>query len=216
MNKPRTIILDFDGVIIESERGKFAWLKRVLKKQGIRLRQDDFTRMAGKKTAAFLKEQFSNKLTLQKINEIKNNWRNERLHSAKRYSQPIRGVLQFIKMLKKKGFALILATGTERTIVHKTLNRLGILREFDKLITGNECNLSKPNPKVYNLAIKAAGIPAKDILVIEDSAAGVLAAKRAGLRCVAITTTHKKHQLKFAYMVVRTFKELMNLLDKSS
>jgi HAD superfamily hydrolase (TIGR01509 family) len=135
---------------------------------------------------------------------------------VRRYSRPVRGVIQFIKALKREGFKLCLATGTEKPIVQKVLSILGIPRVFDVMITGNECALSKPNPQVYLLAIKAVGVPAREILVIEDSAAGVLAAKQAGLRCVAITTTHAARQLKQADVVVRSFKELHRLLQKAS
>ncbi len=209
---PRAVILDFDGVIVNTERGKFAWLKRTLKRHGLRLRNDDFARMAGKKTAAFLAERFSDKLSIHEMRAIRGAWKRERMQHTLKYSTPIRGALPFIKALKARGISLCLATGTERLIVNKALRRFGLTDAFDVLITGNDCALSKPNPQVYMLAIKALRIPARHLVVVEDSAAGILAAKRAGLRCVAITTTQPRKQLKRADIIVRSFKELTKKL----
>jgi HAD superfamily hydrolase (TIGR01509 family) len=214
MQIPHAVIFDFDGVVVATERSKFAWLKHVLKHKGHILRKDDFARMTGKKTAAFLKERFGDKLSPKEMHMIRAAWRRERLRNIKEYSRPIPGAIPFITQLRNRGVSLCLATGTERVIVRKALRLLGLNKAFQVLITGNECKLSKPNPQVYTLAIKALGMPAKGILVIEDSAAGVLAAKRAGLRCIAITTTQSMRELGQADVIVSSFRELEKKLFK--
>jgi HAD superfamily hydrolase (TIGR01509 family) len=214
MQISRAVILDFDGIIVDSERGKFAWLKRVLGGMGYELHDEDFARMAGKKTAAFLRQHFGNQISDSEAQKIRRSWNKERIRNLGKYSKPIRGIIPFIKMLHEKGISVCLATGTDRTIARKTLRKLGIAHDFEAVITGKECARSKPDPRVCLLAVKALRVPKKDVLVIEDSAAGVLAAKRAGLRCAAITTTQSATQLKHADWVFESVRELRQKLFK--
>ncbi len=211
MKTPHAIIFDFDGIIVDSERVKFRRLRPFLKRKGLILLKNDFTQMVGKKTGLFLKERFGDILTNKQIRILAKARRRDQLLHIKKYCKPIPGIKSFIHSLKEKGIRLCLATGTNRKIVQKALQLLGFSNMFDTMITGEEFTRSKPDPEIYNLAIKRLNIPRKDIFVIEDSAVGILAAKRAGLHCIAITTTQNKSDLKNADVIAHSFEELKKL-----
>lgn len=211
MKIPHIIIFDFDGVIIDSERIKFKRLRHFLKRKGLILLENDFTQMVGKKTGLFLKERFGDVLTNKQIRTLAENRRMDQLLHIKKYCKPIPGIKSFIHSLKKKGVRLCLATGTNRKIVQKVLQLIGFSNMFDTIVTGEEFTSSKPDPEIYNLTIKKLGTPRKNIFVIEDSAVGILAAKRAGLHCIAITTTQNKSDFKNADVIVHSFEELKRL-----
>lgn len=188
-NKIKAIIFDFDGVIINSERKKFNQLKRILRKEGIKLRESHFKRMIGKKTEQFLKECFRDELSQRRISEIVAKRRNElRRHPAK-YGTMIAGTRKIILKLSKK-YDLAIATGTEKRIVTILLKRMKLNKAFKVIITGNDVKESKPNPAVYRKALTRLHVKSKNAVVVEDSPAGILAAKRAGVKdTIALTTT---------------------------
>jgi beta-phosphoglucomutase-like phosphatase (HAD superfamily) len=67
---------------------------------------------------------------------------------------------------------------------------------------------SKPAPDIFIKASAQLQLPPHECLVIEDAASGVKAAKTAGMKCIAITTTHTADQLQHADLVIDSFEEL--------
>jgi beta-phosphoglucomutase-like phosphatase (HAD superfamily) len=85
------------------------------------------------------------------------------------------------------------------------LNAFGLLGYFDLLVSG--ANLpAKPKPDVFLEAAKLLELSPQECLVIEDSAAGVQAAKNAGMTCIAVLTSHVKSQLTAADLLVDDFR----------
>ena len=78
----------------------------------------------------------------------------------------------------------------------------------DVLITADRVTRGKPDPEGYLAAAEALGFTAARCIVIEDAPAGVEAALRAGMRCIAITTTHPAAELAAATVVVRQLRDI--------
>ncbi|MBU1205290.1 MAG: HAD family phosphatase [Nanoarchaeota archaeon] len=208
----KAIIFDFDGVLVNSEWVKFNCLTILLKKRGLHLFTGDFKIMVGLKTSVFLSKKFKDKLSQNQIEEISKERQKDQLRHVRLYAKPIPGVKQFICQLQRRKLELCLATGTQRKIVNNILGLIGLKNAFHVMVTGEEFKSSKPDPEVYILSLKKLGVPRRDVIVIEDSAAGVAAAKKAGLYCIAITTTQTKSELKEADLVVPSFRKLKNAL----
>ena len=206
----KAIIFDFDGVIVNSECVKFNRLAILLKKRGLHLFQNDFKIMVGTKTSAFLSKRFKDKLSQDQIEAISKERQKDQLKHVRLYAKPIPGVKQLIRQLQRKKLKLCLVTGTQRKIVNNLLELIGLKNAFHVMVTGEEFKSSKPDPEAYVLSLKKLGVPRRDVIVIEDSAAGVAAAKKAGLYCIAITTTQTKSELKEADLVVTSFRKLKN------
>lgn len=207
----KAVIFDFDGVIVDSERAKFKILKKLLKKENVALKQKYFKHMVGMKTKPFLKTYFKNKLSNDQIDRIYRERTNYQLKNLKRYSKPIKGIKSFIEFLLKNRVKIGLATGSKKEVVNKTLNKIGLKNKFSFKVTGEQFKTSKPNPEVYNKAIKKSKVSKKEIMAIEDSAAGIKSAKKAGLMCVGITTSQPKKELKKADIVVNSFDEIKRM-----
>jgi HAD superfamily hydrolase (TIGR01509 family) len=207
MRLPRAVIFDFDGVIVDTEPVKFKRLNNLLKPYGLKLRGKDYDSMVGRKTAPFLKQLFK-RLGEADIQSIERARHGDQLRNLRLYARPVKGVAAFVRLLHRRGVRLAVATGTRRKAVDGILGMLGIRKFFSVLVTGEEFRSSKPDPEVYRLALRKLRLPRKDVLVIEDAPAGIAAAKRAGLRCVAITTTEKRGALRRADVVVDSFARL--------
>ncbi len=88
------------------------------------------------------------------------------------------------------------------------LGTLGIIDCFQQFVSGREVTESKPSPQIYLMAAQKLSMAPEKCIVIEDAVAGVAGAKRAGMLCVAVTTTNSRELLREADLVVDSLAEL--------
>jgi HAD superfamily hydrolase (TIGR01509 family) len=96
------------------------------------------------------------------------------------------GVVEHLDAARAAGLKVGVASSSSRDWVMGHLVRLGILDRFDCLRCRDDVANVKPEPDLYVAVLECLGVAASEAIAIEDSPNGVLAAKRAGLRCVAI------------------------------
>ena len=96
------------------------------------------------------------------------------------------GVVQHIDQARALGLKVGVASSSTSEWVRGHLARLGILEKFDCLRCRDDVANAKPEPDLYIAVLDCLGVKPSEAIAIEDSPNGVTAAKRAGLRCVAI------------------------------
>ena len=84
------------------------------------------------------------------------------------------------------GLPCAVASSSARKLVEATLRRFGVLDRFHAVTTGDDVDRHKPAPDVFLLAAERLGVAASACVVLEDSMAGVRAARAAGMRVVAV------------------------------
>jgi mannitol-1-/sugar-/sorbitol-6-/2-deoxyglucose-6-phosphatase len=98
---------------------------------------------------------------------------------------PMPGVTEAIALFRKLGLRLAIASSSPRRLIDAVCERLGLTEIEVRCSALDEVN-GKPAPDVYLAAARALGVAPARCLAIEDSAHGVVAAKSAGMRCIAI------------------------------
>lgn len=93
---------------------------------------------------------------------------------------------EFVKYCHDKGLKIGLATGSEKSIVVKLLEKKGMNEVFESVRVTSECQHSKPAPDVYLLVASDLGVDPKDCIVFEDLPAGIQAACNAGMEVCAV------------------------------
>lgn len=96
------------------------------------------------------------------------------------------GVRETVHGLRDRGFILAITSSAVGSSIEAILVRLNLRDAFALIVDGSEVVDGKPDPAAYLLTARKLGVPPDQCLVLEDSAVGVLAAKRAGMVCVAI------------------------------
>ncbi len=185
------VIFDFDGVLIDSERKKFRDLQIVLKPFNLNLKKHDFQKMLGKKTDSFLSERFP---TLSK-SKIKTIVKLRRQRQLSKIPKLIPGTMKLIRFLKSKKVKTAITTGSSRALVKSILKKNSAGQLFDLIVSGDEFNKSKPSPECYKATLKKLKLSPGKVIVIEDSVAGIKAAKAAGCKVIGITTYLPKRKL---------------------
>ena len=96
------------------------------------------------------------------------------------------GVLAWLEGARELGLLVGLATSAPRSWLDRHLPRLGIDAHFDCICTIDDVVRAKPAPDLYQAVLKALGVEPSEAVAVEDSPNGILAARRAGLRTVAV------------------------------
>lgn len=126
------------------------------------------------------------------------------------------GFSEFVERLKESGILIGLATSNTWEITDRVLTAADLQGVFDVISTREEILYSKPDPDIFTLTADKLGCERENCLVIEDSASGVEAARRAGMKVVGITVGENDSDLlKNADAVVEGFSEITpQLIDQ--
>ena len=191
----KAVIFDLDGVIIDSEPVYYAVDKTLLREWGHEVADEFLDRYVGATDAAMwqeLKDLFHLDLTLAEILKKKKEY--NRIFLDRADLQPIDGIRELLADLRQSGRIIGLASSSPKSFIECMLTKLDLRGYFQVLVSGDEVACSKPAPDIFLLAAHKLGVLPADCLVVEDSQAGVRAAKSAGMSCVGYQNPHSGHQ----------------------
>jgi len=183
----RAVVFDFDGLIIDTETTALRSWQELYARFGEELPLDRWVTLIGTwdaewSPAAELEERLGRSLDWDMLEP-------ERMarERALAHAQPLLpGVLARLDEAREMGLRLAIASSSSRAWVEKHLARLGILDRFCALLTRDDVERTKPDPELYRGVLAALGVTAAEAFALEDSVNGVVAAKGAGLRVVAV------------------------------
>jgi len=122
------------------------------------------------------------------------------------------GAKEFIEECRSVGLTLGLVSSADAWMVDRILQGLHLEAAFDLVITKNDVGHHKPHPEAYLLAMSRLRLDREDVVVFEDSAAGLMAARRAGCRCVVVRHPFNvHHDLSGAFLQIESFGELLGV-----
>jgi HAD superfamily hydrolase (TIGR01509 family) len=182
----RALVFDFDGLILDTEEPVYrSWLE-VYQAHGEDLPFERWVQIVGSTTAGFhpqhhLEERLGRALP-KEVLDRRIGRRTEMVLAQK----VLPGVVRHLQEAKAMGLKVGLASSSTSDWVTGHLARLGILESFDCMRCRDNVANAKPEPDLYLAVLECLGVSASEAIAIEDSPNGVTAAKRAGLRCVAI------------------------------
>uniref|UniRef100_B8HRB9 HAD-superfamily hydrolase, subfamily IA, variant 3 n=1 Tax=Cyanothece sp. (strain PCC 7425 / ATCC 29141) TaxID=395961 RepID=B8HRB9_CYAP4 len=204
----KAVLFDFNGVILDDEPLHKQLIEEILINENLRPRAGEFEQFClGRSDRAGLKDLLTQR----------GRWLTEthldRLIATKTaaYQQYLKqletlplfeGLQPLLEQLQKAEIKMAVVTGAQRSEVMKILERTQLSAYFSVLVTAEDCQASKPEPEGYLLAVQllAEKFPQLQLtplncLAIEDSFAGIEAAKRAGIPVLGVAHTYPFHML---------------------
>jgi beta-phosphoglucomutase len=209
------VIFDMDGVLIDSEPAHKLAKERTFARFGITLPESVYEQYKGRPDETMMNEVVPSisQLTVdvQEVLRLKH----QEFEAVEHLAVPINGAQQFVNWAKSK-FRIALATSATRRNRQAALLLLGLTETFDFIVDASGFSRPKPDPEIFQTALRGLEADPIECVVIEDSLAGVTAGKAAGCQVVAITTSFPEELLrsKGANHVVHNFQELREWLDK--
>jgi beta-phosphoglucomutase len=208
--------MDLDGVIIDSETLHARAKRETLNHFGIAYPDSIFADFRGRPDTAFFSyvadELCQGRFSAHTLNEFK--WNH--YSGIADQVELIPGVDRFIQTCRERYGKIALVTSARWRDVEIADRRLHFLSWFDEVIHGDHTEHHKPHPEPYLLAAQKTGIPATDLMVVEDAPNGIRAAVAAGCRVVGITTSFAEEVLfeAGAHCVGNNYAEVSRMLRK--
>jgi HAD superfamily hydrolase (TIGR01509 family) len=216
----RAIIFDLDGVLLDSEPLHFSAFKKSLGDMGDKMTQELYTDryLALDDRGAFTRFYTDHKLPLSKdlltdLMDKKAKLFDELVHTEGILPYP--AVPEFV-MAAAQRYPIALATGSRRHEAEFLLETAGIRPHFQAIVSADDVERGKPDPESFLKALAAlnadgkrpTAIKPEECAVIEDSKHGIASAHSAGMKCVAVSTSHPAFELAGADLVVSSLASL--------
>lgn len=193
---PRGVIFDMDGVLLDSEPFICKAACMMFAEMGLTVQPDDFKPFVGTGENRFIGGVAEKYNFLVDIEAVKKRTYDIYLQIIKGRITPLPGVHAFMDTCRKAGKKLALATSADDVKAEGNLREIKLpMATFDAVVTGLSVMHKKPHPEIFITAARGLGLDPHDCLVVEDAVNGVAAAKAAGARCLALTTSFTREQL---------------------
>ena len=212
----KAVIFDLDGVLVTTDELHYVAWKKLAESIGIKnftkednVRQRGVSRMA---SLDVLLEKSNKKYSIEEKNTLANLKNSIYVDSLQTLSATdvLPGVFDFINFLKLKGIKIAIGSASKNTPL--ILEKTGLSVYFDAISCGLDTEKSKPEPDVFIIAANKLGIPCADCVVIEDSDAGIEAAKRAGMFAIAVGAAKNNPEADFSSETLDSFDYMNNKL----
>ena len=200
----KAVIWDMDGVIADTAPYHLRAWQHVFQKRRVDFTEHDFRRNFGQRNDTIIRITLGEDISQSEIDVIASEKEENYRQRVRQNIKPLPGAVELIKSLKGHSFGVALATSAPTENIQLVMRELGIEDSFQAIVAGREVKEGKPSPQGFLLAAQKLGVEPKNCLVIEDAVAGVTAAKRAGMHCIAVTNTHPRESLMEADLVVST------------
>ena len=215
---PDAVIFDFDGVVVDSEPIHLMAFRRVLRPAGVTLTDKDYYgrylgyddhdcfQAAGKDNGADFSEQQIAEMTAAKTAIVKN--------AIAESIQPQPGAVELIAAAAEAGIPLAVCSGALRDEIELAAATIDVRETFVTIVSAEDVSRGKPDPEGYRLVLArlddALGrkLAAGCCVVIEDAPAGIEAAKAAGIKVLAVTSSYPAGALAAADRVVTSLADV--------
>lgn len=204
----KAVLFDYDGVLVNSMPFHVKAWQHVFSDYGITLQPEEVLLREGSRAIELGREIFAARAVQIPDGElVKFVAKKQRKYREISQAEVENGAESFICKLKRQGLLIGLVTGSARRNVEFLLPTK-LLSLFDTVITNEETQNGKPNPECFLKAARALAVPPEQCLAVENAPLGIQAAKSAGMKVVAFTTTLEKSHLNGADFYADDLSEL--------
>jgi HAD superfamily hydrolase (TIGR01509 family) len=195
MKLPKAIIFDMDGTLVDNiPFHRDAWLQ-FLQQHGIHLNASQFHAQNHGNIDEMMRRFFPQIEDPYQLYELGQEKERTYRELYRPHIREVNGLSLFLQQMKANGIIGLLATMGDPPNIDFTLDSLGIRSYFSFTTGGHEVAKGKPDPEIFLLSMQKGGLKPEECLVIEDSQGGIMAAKRAGIQVVGISTSESKETL---------------------
>lgn len=184
----RAVIFDMDGLLVDSEP---LWRKAEIKvfgAIGVPMTEALCNEVMGLRideVVHYWYRRFPWKKTISE-KEVVTRIMDTMLQLIAEEAQAMKGVFEILDFFKRKGIQIALASSSSMRLIEAVLEKLGIKSYFEILRSAETESFGKPHPAVYITTAECLGFSPEDCLVFEDSGFGLIAAKAALMKAVAV------------------------------
>jgi len=195
------VLWDMDGVLVDTGQFHFQAWSQVLPDYGLHMSYELFQSTFGMNNAGVVSTLLGRKPEPAFLVELGERKEQQFRQVVRGHIQPLPGARLWLDRLKAQGAPQAIASSAPPANIDVIIDELGLRTYFTAIVTGYDMP-GKPDPTLFLEAARRIDVLPERCVVVEDAIAGVEAARRAGMRCIAVTTTNPAQALDGADMVV--------------
>lgn len=195
MHHVEAAIFDMDGVLIDSEPLHFMSDITLLKRLDIETDKAYHNKYVGFSAPDKWKEviaEFNIRHSLQEILNMSVSTKLELLSQSD--YEPIEGIPELLEELNANKIPVAVASSSSGQFIQEVLKKIQVEKYITKWVSGETVQRSKPEPDIFLKTAEVLRVNPKCCVVIEDSKNGVIAAKRAGMKCIGFLNENSGNQ----------------------
>lgn len=178
----KAVIFDMDGLLVDSEHIGLDVMAECGRKQGVEMTMEDIKKTLGS-TYAFSIDLYSRLYPQMDPRQLFIDFENSMHEMAEAGRIPLKkGARELLEALKERNIPRAVGSSSPSTVVKLYLSKVGVLDDFQTLVTGDLGLPSKPEPDMFLTAAKRLGVAPENCLVLEDSVNGIKAGRNAGMQ----------------------------------
>ncbi len=205
MPAPRAVVFDLDGLMFNTEELYQEVGAELLRRRGYEFTQQLLDQMMGRPSHIALQIMIDTHTLRATVGELLAETDEIFPEILKARLAPMPGLVELLAALEKNQIPKGIATSSRRSFVDRVLGVFGFSPRFSPILTSEDITEGKPHPEIYLKAAAKLGLPAGEILVLEDSQNGCRAAVAAGAVAVAVPGDHsRRHDFSGAALIADT------------
>jgi len=186
----RGVLWDLDGTLVDS--GDYHWRswRDTMRGEGVELSYQQFLDSFGQKNDRILSTWMGAAATedvIRRIGDAKEALYREFAIAEGLAALP--GAAAWVERLHAAGWKQAIASSAPKENVRVMLDVLKLDHYFDAIVSAEDVTAGKPDPQVFLAAAAKLHTPPASCVVVEDAAAGIEAARRAGMKCIGVSTS---------------------------
>jgi len=203
------VLFDMDGVLVDSEPFICKAAIMMFSEIGLKVSPDDFRPFVGAGENRYIggvAEKYGIVVDIKKVKA-----RTYQIYETiiRGKLKPLPGASDFVASCRARGFKIAIATSADKVKMKANLKEIGLPETlFHATITGLEVENKKPFPDIYIKAAEKLGLKPEECLVVEDAVSGIEAAKSAGCRSLAVTSSFDKSSLSAANWICESLSDV--------
>ena len=192
MSSSRAVLWDMDGTLIDSEELHWISWRNALADEGITITREQFLSSFGQRNDSIIPRWLGAAATPEHIERISKAKEELYRHLVRSDGiSPLPGVANWIHRLHKEGWLQAIASAAPRANIDAVLEALSATHVFQGIVSADDVHRGKPDPEVFLVAASRVGVSPDRCIVVEDAAAGVEGARRAGMRSIGVSRNGK-------------------------
>ena len=214
--KPKAIIFDFDGVLVDTEWAIYqSWVK-LFAREGQEISIQTYSPCLGAGYSHWNPGDYLESLTGKKYDwDVETPARQAVLEADLERMGLMDGAMELLEFCRSNNIPMAVASSSSRRWVVGWLEKLGIMDYFVGVFTRTDGYPVKPDPALFLAAKECVGVADADCIIIEDSENGTISAQRADIPCIAIPNRMTaSSDFSHATMVLSSLKELLKLISE--
>ena len=205
----QAVIFDLDGTLIDNNEFHLKTWRLYLQQAGREVSEEEYNaNINGRTNKDVIQYIYGKEITEEEI--LRHTLEKEAIYREiyNPYIKPVEGLLDFLEILNNEQIPMAIATSGIQVNIDFMLEHIPIKKYFKEIVNSAHIQKGKPDPEIYLKTASLLEIEPSHCLVFEDAVVGIKSAKSAGMKVIAISTTHPKAELSEADLIIDDFRLL--------